>query len=92
MELITVIDLCAKNITLLIACLYFLVSLVFYANRNLEVKLLNIHLDPKKGSRGRKQINDAISTAKKEKKMAFFWPIILLNNLVLYVKSKLKKE
>ena len=87
-ELILIIG--SYFITFLIG--YFLVAFIIYSIRNSEVRIMNIVKDPKRSSRGRKQIVESIDLANKEKQMVLLWPIFLIKSLTNYVKSKTKEK
>ena len=71
---------------------YFLISLMLYLTKNSEIKILNIIKDPKKGSRGRKQIGEYIEKSNKEKRLTWLWPYLLFQELVSYVKARFEKK
>lgn len=76
----------------LVIMFYFLVSLMLYLTKNSEIKILNIIKDPKKGSRGRKQIGEYIEKSNKEKRLTWLWPYLLFQELVSYVKARFEKK
>ena len=80
------------NYGLTLFCFYWAVAFIIYANRNSRIKMMQISLDPKRTSRGRKNIVVSIEKDQREKRLAWAWPIFLIEGLAKYVKTKLKKE
>jgi len=71
---------------------YCLIGFSIYLNRNTEIKLLKVSLDPKRAFKNRKTINSRIEAAEEEKKMAFRWPIFLIRRLRNDSEKKIKEE
>ena len=80
------------NYGLTIASIYFLIALIYYVNRNSQINILGFQLDPKKASRNRSKISESLKIVSREKKLALFWPVFLIEKVVVYVKEKFKKE
>ena len=68
------------------------ITIVFYANKSLEAKLIKLYRDPKNKTKERGSLNLAITNANIQKNRALLWPIFLSKNIISYVKNKLKKE
>ena len=67
---------------------YMLISLIFYINKDSEIKILKQVSDPKK-FRNRNKINSSIELAIQQRKLALLWPIFLIKGLQ---KDAQKKE
>ena len=77
---------------LVLFSVYCIVGFSIYLNRETEIKLLKVSLDPKRAFKNRKAINESIANAEAEKKMALLWPVFLIKKLQKNVKKKIEKE
>lgn len=80
------------NISLTLFLFYFLVAFFLFFLKDSETKILNIIRDPKRASRGRKNVDEYIEKSKNQKKLFWIWPYLLFQVILSYVKERFKKE
>ena len=74
-------------------CMYLVVSFIFYTVRMTQIKILSITLEQKKNqARGRKLVTEAVDVAKKEKRKALVWPVLIFSKVISYAKEKSPKK
>mgnify|MGYP003650157434 CR=1 FL=1 len=71
---------------------YFLITLMLYFNKTTEIKILNIIKDPKRQSRGRKQIGEYLEKSNQEKRLIWLWPYLLFKGLIIHVRTYREKK